>query len=181
MSFVKRKVFISHYKGDRNEVDIFIDNFCDVFSQKVLGANDNDEFIDSTNTDYVMQRIREKYLEDSTVTIVLLGSCTHSRRYVDWEIKSSLLQGKMLPNGLIGIALPSQGSAVNLPERLAANREQGNWTCYARCWRYPSSAQKLSQWIEDAYLARTTRATLINNSLPRMRYNSKCKVCGETH
>ena len=83
----KRRVFISHYRGDRAEVDAFIDRFANtegVFTPYVLGANDNDDFIDSNNTAYVMRRIREKYLQDTTVTIVLVGSCTHSRRYVDW-------------------------------------------------------------------------------------------------
>ena len=31
------------------------------------------DIIDSDNTDYVMSRIRELYLKDSTVTIVLIG------------------------------------------------------------------------------------------------------------
>lgn len=53
----RRKIFISHYKGDRNEVDAFIQDFSTVFIPKVLGANDNDDFINSTNSDYVMQRI----------------------------------------------------------------------------------------------------------------------------
>lgn len=181
MNPIKRKVFISHYKGDRYEVDKFITDFPDAFIPKVLGANDNDEFINSTDTGYVMQRIRDKYLEDSTVTIVLLGSCTHSRRYVDWEIKSSLQQGIDLPNGLIGIGLPSRGGSANFPDRLAVNWESGHRNCYARCWQYPSSEAALRQWIEDAYQARTTRANLIDNSLPMMGYNSKCKVCGVTH
>ncbi len=77
-------------------------------SPKYWVANDNYDFINSTDTDYVMKCIRENYLSDSTVTIVLIGSCTHSRRYVDWEIKSSLRQGQYTtPNGLIGILLPS--------------------------------------------------------------------------
>lgn len=181
MIISKRKVFISHFKVDRSEVDRFIDDFRGVFIPKVLGANDNDEFIISTNTDYVMQRIREKYLQDSTVTIVLLGSCTHSRRYVDWEIKSSLQQGKNVPNGLMGIVLPSQNNSAHLPERLKANWIKGSEDCYARYWSYPSSEQQLWRWIEDAYQARTTRADLIDNSLPMLGYNSKCKVCKVTH
>ena len=61
----KRRVFVSHYRGDRAEVDAFIDYFANregVFTPYVLGANDNDDFISSTNTDYVMQRIRQLYL-----------------------------------------------------------------------------------------------------------------------
>lgn len=180
----RRKVFISHYKGDRTEVDAFVDYFANrngVFIPKVLGANDNDDFINSTDTDYVMRRIREKYLEDSTVTIVLLGSCTHSRRYVDWEIKSSLRQGQFIPNGLMGIVLPSQNNTAHLPTRLADNWNSEHRNCYARFWSYPSSTTQLSDWIEDAYLARTARASLISNSQDMMKYNARCKICGVTH
>lgn len=180
----RRKVFISHYKGNRREVDDFVDYFANqhgVFTPKVLGAHDNDDFINSTDTDYVMRRIREKYLEDSTVTIVLLGRCTHSRRYVDWEIKSSLRQGQFIPNGLMGIVLPSQNNTAHLPLRLADNWNSDHHNCYARYWSYPTSPNQLSEWIEDAYLARTLRANLILNSQEMMKYNACCKICGVTH
>lgn len=73
-SGIKRRVFISHYRGDQAEVDNFIDYFANqkgIFTPYVLGANNNDDFIKSSNTDYVMQQIRRRYLKDSTVTIVL--------------------------------------------------------------------------------------------------------------
>jgi len=181
MSKTRRKVFISHYKGDRREVDEFIRNFGSVFIPKVLGANDNDDFINSTDTDYVMRRIREKYLEDSTVTIALLGSCTHSRRYVDWEIKSSLRQGQYSPNGLMGIVLPSRNNTAVLPPRFAANWNQNHLNCYAKYWSYPAFSNQLSEWIEDAYQARTSRSSLISNTQYMMKYNAQCKVCRETH
>src|SRR5882724_13225766 len=81
----KRKVFVSHSHPHELENDEFLERFADDFIPKVLGVGDNDDFIDSTDTEYAMQRIREMYIQDSTVTIVLIGSCTHSRRYVDWE------------------------------------------------------------------------------------------------
>jgi len=177
----RRKVFISHYKGDRDEVDDFIKEFSSVFIPKVLGANDNDNFINSTDTDYVMQRIREKYLDDSTVTIVLIGSCTHSRRYVDWEIKSSLRQGQYTPNGLIGILLPSQGNSAHLPPRMKENWAKDESNCYARYRSHPCSKEELSIWIEDAFQARISRAHLIQNSQDMMKYNGVCKICGVTH
>ena len=43
---VKRRVFISHYKGDSTEVDAFIKEFSErlgVFTPYVLGAGDNDD------------------------------------------------------------------------------------------------------------------------------------------
>jgi hypothetical protein len=180
---IKRKVFISHYKDDKDEVEAFIKKFAteeNVFIPKVLGANDNDDFIDSTDTDYVMTKIRQKYLDDSTVTIVLVGSCTHSRRYVDWELKSSLRQGSYTPNGVMGILLPSQGTSAHMPPRLKENWSSTE-ACYASYKSYPSSAKTLHDWIEDAYNARTSRAHLIKNSQDMMKKNRQCSVCNITH
>lgn len=180
----KRRAFISHYRGDKREVDAFIDYFGNqqgVFTPYVLGANDNDDFINSTNTDYVMTQIRTRYLKDTTVTIVLVGNCTHSRRHVDWEIKSSLRQAEYTPNGLMGIILSSKGGNAYLPPRLEANWTKGHVNCYARYWIYPRSVEELGQWIEDAYNARTARAHFIANSQEMMKYNTKCIECGVTH
>ncbi len=182
---VKRKVFISHYKGDRKYVDEFIQKFAteeDVFIPKVLGANDNDAFINSTDTDYVMTQIRNKYLSDSTVTIVLIGDCTHSRRYIDWEIKSSLSQRSYTPNGLIGILLPYRGDRGYLPERMFDNLDiEDSNNSYALYKSYPDSAKELDSWIEEAFLSRTIKSSLIKNSNEMMKYNGKCKVCEITH
>lgn len=182
-SGTRRKVFISHYKGDKQEVDQFIDRFANnqkVFIPYVLGANNNDDFIDSTNTDYVMTQIRKKYLQDTTVTIVLIGKCTHSRRYVDWELKSSLRQGNYIPNGILGILLPSAGDSAHLPPRLMDNwdREMDSYASYRP---YPANAQQLGSWIEETHSARDKNIHLIKNSKDMMKYNQKCLVCGVTH
>lgn len=180
----KRHVFISFFQGDRTEVDHFIYTWSNqegVFTAKALGTSDNDDFINSDDPEYVMTRIREKYLGDSTVTIVLLGGCTHSRRYVDWEIKSSLRRGSYTPNGLVGIVLPSKVNSAHLPPRFEQNWQRDEANCYARYRSAPTSASQLGGWIEDAYSARTSRALLINNPQDMMRYNAKCKVCGVTH
>jgi hypothetical protein len=180
----KRKVFISYYDADKTEAYEFVARWAtreDVFIPKTIGLSGRENFIDSTDNEYVMGEIRRTYLGDSTVTIVLIGKCTHSRRYIDWEIKTSLRQGDVYtPNGLIGIMLPSAGTSAHLPERFQANWNSGG-NCYARYYDSPTSAQQLSGWIEDAYAARTARNLMIQNAADMMRYNSKCKVCGVTH
>lgn len=179
----RRKVFLTFHQADRAEVDAFIERFAtreNIFIPKVLGVSSNDDFINSTDPEYVMSQIRSKYLGDSSVTIALIGSCTHSRRYVDWELKTSLRRGSYTPNGLLGIILPSQGDSAYLPPRFQDNwNKEGN--CYATYWVYPSSGSELRRWIEDAHSAKTTRADLIQNSSSMMKYNSKCLVHGITH
>ncbi len=106
----KRKVFISyHHDHDQDEVEAFLDEFGDSFIAKVIGVSDDDDFIDSKDSDYIMRRIREKYLTDSTVTIVMIGSCTWSRKYIDWEIASTLRDDtNNKRSGLLAITLPSE-------------------------------------------------------------------------
>lgn len=180
----RRKVFVSYFHADQDEVNKFVADFGDVFIPKTVGVKDGDFDFDSNDPQYIMRKIREQKLQDSTVTIVLIGNCTHSRRYVDWEIKASLQQGQSLPNGLIAINLPYMGSTGNLPPRLANNIERdgnNNDVGYGRYYKYPSSKEELRRWIEDAHNERTSRNSEIHNTNDMMKYNAKCNVHGITH
>lgn len=173
----RRKVFITYHKEDQDEVNNFIQNFSDdksIFIKRILSMTD--DIINSNDSKYVMSQIRRKFLQDSTVTIIMIGKCTWARRYVDWEIKSSLRQGdNYLPNGLLGILLPSVGSKAIPPERLKVNLPKENGTDgYARWYVYPKRKDQLITWIEDAFQARTTRTHLIANSSTMFKNNRTC-------
>lgn len=171
----RHKCFLSYHRDDIDEVEAFIDNFGEVFIPRVLGVTDEDDFIDSADTDYVMDCIREKYLTDSTVTIVLLGKCTWARRYVDWEVYSTLRDDKSnRRSGLMAVTLPSVANDTNrkLPPRVDDNviDKEG----YARWWKYPASAEGLRSRIEIAFDARSTLNHLIVNTRARKLANSPC-------
>ena len=174
----RHKCFISFHQADAAEVEKFIDDFEDAFIPMVLGVSDDDDFIDSSDTDYVMEQIREKYLTNSTVTIVLVGACTWARRYVDWEVYSTLRNDENNKrSGLMAITLPSYARTSNrqLPPRVGDNvlGDKGD-EGYARWWKYPSSASSLQSIIQQAFEARTLKPHLINNSRDRKKYNSSC-------
>ena len=178
---VRRKCFISYYGGDRIEVDAFLEQFGEILIPKAIGVSDGDDFINSTNSDYVMSKIRDKYLGDSTVTLCMIGTCTHSRRYVDWELKASLRRGAYTPNGLVGILLPSTGTRAHQPPRFYANWNQNEALGYALYRSYPASIGILQSWIEEAHRRRTSHAHLIVNSQQMMKYSRQCQVCSVTH
>jgi MTH538 TIR-like domain (DUF1863) len=156
---VRRKCFISYHHADQTVVNQFINDFDhnhDCFIARGLGEEMPGDVINSSNTDYVMSKIRERFLGGSTVTIVFMGRCTWARRYVDWEIK-----------------LPSFGG---FPSRFNDNLST-DWPkidCYARHMDYPSSTQDLMEAIEAAYQRRVTHAHLIVNPRDRMVYNRSC-------
>lgn len=174
MIAVRRKCFISYHHADQDAVNSFVrefDHARDCFIARGLGEEMPGDVINSTNTDYVMAKIRERFLADSTVTIVLMGRYTWSRRYVDWEIQSSLRRGQTaIPNGLLGIKLPT---FTEFPQRFNANLSDDypRLDCYARHVTYPVSTQMLMDAIEAAYQRRFTHAHLIVNPRDRMEYN----------
>jgi len=178
----RRKCFVSYYGRDRDEVKQFLKDFGDVFIAKEIGVTDADDFIDSLDPEYVMGRIRAEHLEDSTVTLLMLGTCTHSRRYIDWELKASLRRGAYTPNGLVAIKLPSTGRTVHAPDRFMDNwNREDEAKGYAMFRGYPGTKADLRGWIESAYGRRETHAHLINNAQAMFRYNHKCLVHAETH
>ena len=59
-------------------------------------------------TETIRQQIRDNFIRDATVTVVLIGPCTWQRKHVDWEIGSSLRKTKRNSRcGLLGILLPN--------------------------------------------------------------------------
>src|SRR4051812_19538675 len=128
MSVSRRKCFVTFHQADRAYVDSFVAKFSDVFIPRVLGVSDIDDFINSTDYDYVMRRIRERYLTDSSVTIVMAGRCTWARKYVDWEVASSLRNDPInRRSGLFGIRLPYMPTGVptTVPDRFHDNIKAG--------------------------------------------------------
>lgn len=166
----RRKVFVSyHHTADASWYDRFVDVFSETY--QIVRDNSVDRAIGSEDADYVIRRIRDNYLTGSSATIVLCGKNTWGRKYVDWEILSSLNQRM----GLIGLILPSNVVGTDgkhvVPERLMDNIKQG----YAR-WRVWSTVRsdprKLSLLIEEAL---TKDKGLIDNSCPKRLRNASLR------
>ncbi|MBN8865952.1 MAG: TIR domain-containing protein [Solirubrobacterales bacterium] len=174
----KHRCFISYHHADEVEVERFINTFDhghDVFVSRGIGASMPGDVIESTNADYIKRRIREQYLNNTSVTIVLVGACTWSRRFVDWEIAASLRKtATSAPNGLMAITLPSVASNPDreVPARFDDNLDYDRG--YARWWKYPSSTDSLASMIEDAFRRRTSKANLIDNSRQLFGRNRIC-------
>lgn len=78
-----------------------------------------DESIDSDDFVYVMRKIREDYLSDSTVTIFLIGTRSNEnlgweeQKYIKRELQASLYNGQNNSrNGILGVVLPEMTPAI---------------------------------------------------------------------
>ncbi len=98
------KVFISyHHANDQRYKDLLLEFGEGIFIDKSVDTGDiSDDLDDQT----IRTKIRDEYLRDSSVTIVLVGSKTRNRKHVDWEIYSSMIDGKInKKSGVLAISL----------------------------------------------------------------------------
>lgn len=114
------KCFISYKKEDgyyREEINKLFDER-DVINKGL------DRVIDSNNGDYIMKKIREDYLKDSTVTLFLVGEHSSENEGEDYlgqdknyfikkELQSSLYNGQgNTRNGILGVVIPSMYDSI---------------------------------------------------------------------
>lgn len=160
---VHHRTFLSYHAADQQEVQAFVD-FFDPAGDVLIARSSNRDLqhyqLDANSPRLLMNRLRDHYLGNATVTLVLIGTCTWAQRTVDWEIMASLRQYETgSPNGLFGIVLPSAAANPTLPLRLQLNLSSG----YARLYPYTLRLGKLATYIREAHTMRA-RADLVENS-----------------
>ena len=172
----RHKCFVSYHVDDVDEVTTFLDTYGSEFIARSVGVTDEDDFVDSTDTEYIKRRIRELYLTDSTVTIVLLGRCTWARKFIDWEISSSLRDDSVNKrSGLLAMPLPSMNNSSKLPARISDNwLKDDAASSYAVYASYPTTASVIRARIEEAFTARTAKADKVDNARELRQNNAVC-------
>ena len=75
--------------------------------------------IDSDDEEYIMRKIRQDYLSDSTVTIVLIGKHSSEdlgedeQKFIKRELQASLYNGEgNTRSGILGVVLPAMYSEI---------------------------------------------------------------------
>lgn len=116
----------------------------------------------------IYKKVREK-MRNCSVTIILIGERTGHRKWIDWEIWSSLrgyshptISSKSFkPNGLLGIFLPTKTHSI--PDRFQDNIDSG----YAVCMNWEDMEREFETKVNTAYFNRTHNKKYINNSRER--------------
>ncbi|MYF45727.1 MAG: hypothetical protein F4223_04680 [Rhodobacteraceae bacterium] len=175
----KHKTFISFHHED----DLFKKDFEKQWGEQFKGfvsRSVRDGDIDKNkSTEHTRQLIRDNFISDATVTLVLVGKNTWKRKHVDWEIASSIRDTRKNPRtGLLGLFLPTYSEHVsgmktsvlkkaengliynpyNIPPRLYDNIECG----FAKLYSWPNSPIDLRLWIHDAF--KHSKKCLPNNN-----------------
>ena len=111
----RHKVFISYYHADDQLYKYQLENmryfdrdkmrFESVFEDCSVRNGDIDY---SLSSEQIRKTIRDYYIQDATVLILLCGRNTKRRKHVDWEIHAAMYNSDINPQmGILVINLPS--------------------------------------------------------------------------
>jgi len=146
-----RKVFFSfHYQRDLWRVNV-VRNSAMVEGVSAAGFHDQSLWEETVKRgDDAVRKLIDTGLEGTSVTVVLIGAETASRRYVSYEIDKSIARG----NGLLGVRINNikdQNGRTDSIGAVPAALTKAGATVYT--WEYG----KLGEWVENAYQAAQRR------------------------
>lgn len=169
-----RRVFISHHHdNDQNYKEALLDLNArhDIFVDWSVEVGDIDDSLDHQT---IRRIIRDDYLRDSTVTLLLCGTETWGRKHIDWELKSSMIDGKLNKrSGIIVVNLPTTGShyftATHEGEKAFLYPECQSWVTiderkgYEE--RYPHMPARITDNLlrKDGYISVTPWTTIVSD------------------
>ena len=161
------KVFISyHHANDQyyEEQLLSLNDRFDIFIDQSVDTGDiSDDLDDAT----IREKIRDEYLRDSSVTILLVGLDTKKRKHVDWEIYSSMYDGKVNKrSGVLVINLPSVNcthyTANHAGEKEKIYPENRTWTYIDNRSEYESRYPYMPDRIVDNLLRDSAKISVTN-------------------
>ena len=162
------KVFVSFHHDDEHYRDVFCRHMGSALVDKSV---DDGDINPNIQTDTIRQKIRDEFIADASVTVVLLGQCTWQRKHVDWEIGSSLRDTKKNSRcGLLGILLPTHpsfgGGRYNprlVPPRLADNCNGSTSFAAVYDWPDPWNSDSVRWWLHCAFERRLKTPPPVNS------------------
>lgn len=163
----RRKVFVSFHSDDLARKNRFVDMLDNRIVDRSVG--NGDIATKGIKVDEIYRQVREGFIADATVTVVLVGRCTWQRKHVDWEIGASLTDTEYNGRcGLLGIILPSNPNYKKkkrnlrlIPPRLACNLEGKK--PFAQLYDWTDDTTKPAEWIDKAFRRRNEDPPPDNN------------------
>jgi hypothetical protein len=128
-----RRVFISYHHANDQWYKDQLQQWARQFQLFEDISVNTREVDDNLPTERIRCIIRDDYLRDSTVTLVLVGTGTKGRKFVDWEIYSSMFDGSVnKKSGVLVIQLPTTGgtyiTAAHSDEKTSVFSDITGWT-----------------------------------------------------
>ncbi|MBD9489933.1 TIR domain-containing protein [Ensifer sp. ENS11] len=152
------KVFISYHHANDQWAKNQLQQWADQYGLFIDVSVDTNDINDNLPTESTRRIIRDDYLRDSSVTVVLVGTETRGRKHVDWEIYSSMYDGAVnKQSGVLVVQLPSTNpaywTAAHEVEKAAVYPDCTSWSTISDRAGYERRYPYLPTRIIDNLLA----------------------------
>lgn len=156
---VRRVFFSFHYELDHWRANPVRNSWVTQDNREAAGFIDAAEWEEvKRNGDAAIKRWINKQLKNTSVTVVLIGSETADRKWVNYEIEQSYERG----NGLVGIYIHNIENRLGRTSRKGENpldnwhvEENGRRKYFSDIfntyyWKHNNGYQNLGNWVEEA-------------------------------
>lgn len=153
--------FVSyHHDNDQyyREHLAYLSQYHGAFEDGSVEVGDIDDDLPSET---IRRIIRDQYLRDTEVTILLCGTETRFRKHIDWELKSSMIDGQVnKKSGILVIDLPTTAATswhCSLPSEkdVIYGDYRGSWTSLSHKSEYQSRYPDMPSRIIDNLMSNT--------------------------
>ncbi len=160
------KVFISYHHAYDEEYKkdlISLNERCEVFLDYSVDTGDIDSDLPPQT---IRRKIRDEYLRDSSVTVLLVGIGTAGRKHIDWELFSSMIDGQVnKKSGIVVVLLPSTRprcftAAHGDIEKKQLYPEVGDWCSINSRTEYERRYPYLPDRMIDQLLAKNAKVSV---------------------
>ena len=126
-----------------------LNNYFHIFEDYSVGQGD---ISDSLTDEQIRRKIRDEFIKDATVLILLCGKETKNRKFIDWELHAAMYDSEKNPKtGILVINLPGSGNGCraisDLEKKIVS--PMGSWvqlkTLEEYRNNYPSMPERLIQ------------------------------------
>ncbi len=160
-------VFISYHHANDQSYKEYLIKMNEKYSIFIDGSVDTGDISDDLTDEEIRRKIRDEYLRQSSVTIVLIGTETKRRKHIDWEIMSSMIDGKInKKSGILVITLPTTGcnyySATHENEKEVVYPETTNWISITDRNEFEKRFPYLSDRLIDNLLKKEAKISVTN-------------------
>lgn len=149
------KVFVSYHHDNDQYYREHLAGLGRLYGAFQDGSVEVGDIADDLPSETIRRIIRDDYLRDTEVTILLCGTETRFRKHIDWELKSSMIDGRVnKKSGILIVDLPTTSSTTwhcSLPDEKTVIYPDyaGSWMSLSQKSDYQSRFPDIPERIID--------------------------------
>lgn len=165
-TYTVHRIFVSYHHSNDQQYKAALVNLNERLGVFVDHSVDTGNIDPNLPPQTIRGKIRDEYLRESSITVLFVGTGTAGRKHVDWEVYSSMINGRVnRKSGIVVVQLPSTKpqhftAAYGENEKKQLYPETQSWCSVETRSEYERRYPYLPDRIIDQLLARNAKVSV---------------------